>query len=350
LNYYSNFFDKLLIQFNGTAIKPGMIKNILFYGLLLASVFSCQQKDDAIKPEYTLRFGHLANEQNIWHLAALRFAEEVHVRSEGRIVVKVYPNEQLGKEMDMLTGILGGSMDLMITAESLENWSLPYAILCATPYAIRDSEHLKKVAGGPIGKEIEEHIINIAGLKPIAWFERGARNLTTNVPVRHPDDLKGLTIRVPNVSLFVATWSGLGAKPTPMAFSEVFTALQQSTIHGQENPFALIRNAGLYEVQKYVNLTEHVKGWAYVVMGDKKFEKMPADLQTIILESAKIMQEYEHELYLQQEELDAQFLKDKGMEFIEVDKEAFIELASKAVMEHFTEGQKSLYRRVQEVE
>jgi tripartite ATP-independent transporter DctP family solute receptor len=292
----------------------------------------------------------LANEQNIWHLAALRFAEEVHVRSEGRIVVKVYPNEQLGKEMDMLTGILGGSMDLMITAESLENWSLPYAILCATPYAIRDSEHLKKVAGGPIGKEIEEHIINIAGLKPIAWFERGARNLTTNVPVRHPDDLKGLTIRVPNVSLFVATWSGLGAKPTPMAFSEVFTALQQSTIHGQENPFALIRNAGLYEVQKYVNLTEHVKGWAYVVMGDKKFEKMPPDLQTIILESAKIMQEYEHELYLQQEELDAQFLKDKGMEFIEVDKEAFIELASKAVMEHFTEGQKRLYRRVQEVE
>lgn len=327
-----------------------MIRIILLYGLLLTGIFSCKQKEDSNKPEYVLRFGHLANEQNIWHLAALKFADEVFQRSEGRVLVKVYPNEQLGKEMDMITGILGGSMDLMVTAESLENWSLPLAIMCATPYAIKDSDHLQKVAGGPIGKEIEQHIISIAGLKPIAWFERGARNLTTNIPIKHPDDLKNLIIRVPNVSLFVATWSGLGAKPTPMAFSEVFTALQQSTIHGQENPYALIRNAGLYEVQKYVNLTEHVKGWAYVVMGNKKFESMPADLQNVILESAKIMQEYEHQLFLEQEELDAQFLKEKGMEFIEVDKEAFIGLAGKAVMEHFTEEQRRMYRRVQEVE
>jgi TRAP-type transport system periplasmic protein len=304
-----------------------MIKNLLSIVVFAFAFFGCKQQDKS-KPEYILRFGHLANENNIWHKAALKFAEEVFVRSEGRVEVKVYPNEQLGKEMDMITGILGGSMDLMVTAESLENWSLPYAILCATPYAIRDSDHLQKVAGGPIGKEIEEHIIQVAGLKPLAWFERGARNLTTNMPIRHPDDLNGLIIRVPNVSLYVATWSALGAKPTPMSFSEVFTALQQSTIHGQENPFALIRNAGLYEVQRYCNLTEHVKGWAYVVMGNKKFESMPPDLQQIILESAEIMQAYEHELYLEQEELDYQFLKEKGMEFIEVDKAAFEKLAS----------------------
>jgi tripartite ATP-independent transporter DctP family solute receptor len=325
-----------------------MIKNLLYIFVFAFVFLGCKQQDKS-KPEYLLRFGHLANENNIWHKAALKFAEEVFVRSGGRVEVKVYPNEQLGKEMDMITGILGGSMDIMVTAESLENWSLPYAILCATPYAIRDSDHLQKVAGGPIGKEIEEHIIKIAGLKPLAWFERGARNLTTNVPVRQPDDLGGLIIRVPNVSLYVATWSALGAKPTPMAFSEVFTSLQQSTIHGQENPFALIRNAGLYEVQKYCNLTEHVKGWAYVVMGNKKFESMPANLQQIILESAKVMQAYEHELYLEQEELDRLFLKEKGMEFIEVDKTAFEKVASEAVMKSFSEEQKKLYKRIQEV-
>jgi TRAP-type C4-dicarboxylate transport system substrate-binding protein len=134
-----------------------------------------------------------------------------------------------------------------------------------------------------------------------------------------------------------------------MAFSEVFTALQQFTIHGQENPFALIRNAGLFEVQKYCNLSEHVKGWAYVVMGNKKFESMPPELQQIILESATVMQAYEHELYLEQEELDYLFLKEKGMEFIEVDKAAFEKLASAAVMASFTDGQKELYRRIQEV-
>jgi len=325
--------------------------HLRFLGICLFSllIFSCAKDPGQEKAEYVLRFGHLANEQNIWHKAALKFAEEVEQRSGGRMIVKVYPNEQLGKEMDMITGILGEVMDIMITAESLENWSLPYAILCATPYAIRDSEHLHKVAGGEIGQEIAQHIIEVAGLKPIAYFERGARNLTTNVPVRHPDDLKGLIIRVPNVSLYVSTWSALGAKPTPMAFSEVFTALQQSTIHGQENPFALIRNAGLYEVQKYVNLTEHVKGWAYVVMGNKQFEKLPEDLQQVIMESAQIMQEYEHQLYLEQEELDAQFLKDKGMEFIEVDKGAFEQLARKAVQESFTKGQIELYERIQEL-
>lgn len=320
-------------------------------GFCLISVlfFSCAEKSSQEKAEYVLRFGHLANEQNIWHKAALKFAEEVQQRSQGRMIVKVYPNEQLGKEMDMITGILAEVMDIMITAESLENWSLPYAILCATPYAIRDSDHLHMVAGGAIGKEMAQHIIDVAGLKPIAYFERGARNLTSNIPIRHPDDLQGLIIRVPNVSLYVSTWSALGAKPTPMAFSEVFTALQQSTIHGQENPFALIRNAGLYEVQKYVNLTEHVKGWAYVVMGNKQFEKLPEDLQQLIIESAKIMQEYEHSLFLEQEALDVQFLKDKGMEFIEVDKEAFEKLARKAVRESFTKEQMALYERIQQV-
>lgn len=219
---------------------------ILFF--LLSTLTFCHSSEE--KPEFTLRFGHIMNEDNTWHKASVKFKEEVEEKSNGRIQVKIYPNEQLGKEMDMITGILSGSLDFVITAESLENWSLPYAILCATPYAIRDSEHLRKVAGGPIGKEIEAHIEEIAGLKPIAWFERGARNLTSNVPIRHPEDLKNMIIRVPNVSLFVKTWSALGAKPTPMAFSEVFTALQQSTVHGQENPFSHIRNAGLYEVQK----------------------------------------------------------------------------------------------------
>ena len=129
-----------------------MIKNLVHCFLVLFALSACKQPGSKIEPEYILRFGHLANENNIWHKAALKFAEEVFVLSEGRVEVKVYPNEQLGKEMDMITGILGGSMDIMVTAESLENWSLPYAILCATPFAIRDSDHLQKVAGGTYRK------------------------------------------------------------------------------------------------------------------------------------------------------------------------------------------------------
>lgn len=310
---------------------------------------ACQPKQGE-KPEFVLRFGHLANRDHGWHQASLKFAEEVKKRSNGRIEVKVYPNEQLGKEMDVLTGLLVGSADIMITGESLQSWSLPKSILCATPFAIRDSDHLKKVAGGPLGEEIEQHILDVAGFRPIAWFERGARNLTANRPIRHPDELQGMILRVPAVSLYVDTWSALGAKPTPMAFSEVFTALQQSTIHGQENPFALIKDAGLYEVQKYCMLTEHVKSWAYVVMSNKKYEMLPADLQQVIDEAAAVMQEYEHELFLVQEKEDYQFLLDKGMEFIEVDKQAFREAANRAVMEAFDADQIDLLNRIQQVQ
>lgn len=325
------------------------MRKSLFYLVLLLLFSSCQQPTENKKPEYVLRFGHLANENNIWHKAALKFAEEVRHRSDGSVEVKIYPNEQLGNEMDMITSIMGGSLDLLITGESLQNWSVPHAVLCATPYAIRDSEHLQKIAGGPVGKEIENQILTVTGLRPLAWFERGARNLTSNQPVKHPDDLNGMTIRVPNVPLFVSTWSALGAKPTPMAFSEVFTALQQSTIHGQENPFALIRSAGLYEVQKYCSLTEHVKSWIYVVIGNKQFEALPADLQKIVLDAAAVMQTYEHELFLEQEEKDYTFLKERGMEFIQVDKAAFEKKAQTAVNKALSGEQKKLFDIMQEI-
>ncbi len=331
----------------GLSRQYGSVLWVMF--LLLAVLISaCKQSSDSNGPEHILRFGHIANENDIWHKAALRFAKEVKERSGGRIEVRVYPNEQMGSEREMIISILTGSLDLTITGESLLNWSVPNAVLIATPYAIRDSEHLQKIAGGPVGEAIEQQVLQVTGLRPIAWFERGARNLTSNRPVTHPDDLRGMIIRVPDVSMFVTAWRSLGARPTPMAFSEVFTALQQSTIHAQENPLALIRSAGFYEVQDYVNLTEHVKGWIYVVIGNERLESLPDDLQQVVLESARAMQAYEHKLYLQQVEEDYLFLKDRGMEFIEVDREAFEEIVREAVRLSLSGETEILYRRMQE--
>jgi TRAP-type transport system periplasmic protein len=202
----------------------------------------------ALAADYTFKFGHLANEDNVWHKAAVKFAEVVAEKSGGRIEVRVYPNEQLGKEMELIDGIQLGTVDMTITGESLQNWA-PKAALMGTPYAIRDLDHLDSVAGGELGREIEQEVIDTIGLRPIGWFARGPRNLTSNRPIMHPDELKGMILRVPNVPVFVAVWEALGAKPTPMAFSEVFTSLQQGTIEGQENPLALIRSANFQEVQ-----------------------------------------------------------------------------------------------------
>jgi tripartite ATP-independent transporter DctP family solute receptor len=302
----------------------------------------CTQKHNTQEPQFILKFGHLANEQHVWHRAAVKFAEIVKQKSNGRIQIKVYPNEQLGKELDMITGILAGTADMTITGESLQNWTST-AGLCAIPYLIRDSEHLNKVAGGETGKIIENEILTKIGLRPVAWFERGARNLTSNRPIKHPDDLKGIILRVPNVPLFVKTWEMLGAKSTPMAFSEVFTSLQQGTIHAQENPYALIYSAGFYEVQKYCNLTEHVIGWIYVVIGEKQFQSMPQDLQQIILEAGSEMQKYHRTIFLADQENLVKELKSKGMNFIKVEKDDFKKLAREAVFDNLESRQKELY-------
>jgi predicted secreted protein len=111
----------------------------------------------------------------------------------------------------------------------------------------------------PIGEQIAQEVISRARVRPLAYFARGPRNLTSNRPIRTPDELSGLRLRVPNVPLFVAVWRALGARPTPMAFGEVFTSLQNGTIDAQENPLSLIRSANFNEVQRFVNRTEHAR-------------------------------------------------------------------------------------------
>jgi TRAP-type transport system periplasmic protein len=310
-------------------------------GLVLACS-GCKDSSDPASQTYVLKIGHLANDDHVWHKSIVKFAELVKEKSQGRLIVKVYPNEQLGKELDMINGIRAGTVDMTITGESLQNWT-SVAGLCAVPYAIRDSNHLGAVVDGPIGKAIGQAILDDVGLRPLAWFERGGRHLTSNRPIRHPDDLKGIILRVPNVPLFVTTWQHLGAKPTPMAFSEVFTALQQGTVHAQENPFALILSAGFHEVQSHCNLTEHVIGWVYVVLGEKKYQSLPADLQVILLEAAVDMQQTHQRLFQEAQAQLAETLKQHGMHFVEPNKAAFRSRAKEAVLQCLTEEQKTLY-------
>jgi tripartite ATP-independent transporter DctP family solute receptor len=225
------------------------------------------------------------------------------------------------------------------------NWA-PLCGLIAVPYMIRDSAHMEKIVEGEVGQAIEKEVIEKVRLRPVAWFERGARNLTSNREVKKPEDLNGLKLRVPNVPLFVATWEALGAKPTPMAFSEVFTSLQQGIIDGQENPYDLIKSASFFEVQKFVNKTEHVRGWIYLVIGEDKFQSMPKDIQTAILEAGKEAQAYERELFRAEQDQLIKDLQDKGMTFVEVDKAAFMKVAEPAVMKFLSPELQEMYKKI----
>jgi len=274
--------------------------------------------------KYTLSISHIVNEDNSWHKASLFFKEQVEQKSGGRITVKIYPNSQIGTEMDGINSIVSnaGDVDIIFTGESLGS-VVPEMTLLGVPYMIADYAHLKKIADGAIGKGLEKLMIEKANMRALGYYTRGPRDITANKAIRTAADLKGFNIRVPASPMHVAAWEALGAKTTPMAFAEVFTALQQHTIDGQENPLAMIKSGNFYEVQKYLCKSEHLISWVYIVINEAKFQSMPKDLQDLIVQAGKDMQAYENKLFLQDENTLEQFMVEKGMTVVsDVDKAA----------------------------
>lgn len=318
---------------------------VMFGTLLMAG----GQSDDSVKQEkITWKFGHLGNEDHMWHKTAVKFAELVNEKTNGVIEVKVYPNEQLGNEMELLNMIQSGTADLTISGESMANWA-PKAALMAVPYTFNNTEHMQRVIESDLGSEISAQITEKVGVIPVYYHLRLPRNLTTNMIVTKPEDVMGLKMRVPNVPLFLDAWKALGAYPQALAFSEVFTALQQGTIGAQENPYDLIYSASFNEVQKYVNETEHVHGWVYVVLGEKQYNSLTPELKAQVEEAMEETQAFTNELFYSDAPTYKQKLVDKGMQIVEnVDKDAFRAAMEPAVQEKLTEEQFDLYKRITE--
>ena len=292
------------------------------------------------------KFGHLSNEEHLWHQTAVKFSELVAEKTDGQIEIKVYPNEQLGTEMDTITGIQTGTADMTITGESLQNWA-PKAALLGIPYAITSAEHMENVINGELGAEIEAQITEKVGLIPLYHHKRAPRNLTSNIPVRTPADVDGLKMRVPNVPVFVDAWSAVGANPQVIAFSEVFTGLQQGVIAAQENPYDLIVSASFYEVQDYVNETEHVNGWIYVVVGEEQFNSLTPELQAAVTEAAEEVEAWAQAEFESSAAAYKQKCIDEGMTIIEdVDKKAFQEVMMPAIEKSLSEEQFDLLQRI----
>jgi len=318
-------------------------KALLLAAVILFLLLNCKSKDS--EPEFLFRTAIIVKEDHTWYKAFDYFKQILEERSKGRIKVQLYPSEQLAKEIEAIRLIQAEVIDITTTGSTLTNW-FEVATFCELPYLMKDSVDMNLYIKGRVGKLMETEMIEKAGVRALCHFERGPRHLTSNRPIKHPDDLNGLILRVPNVPSFVTTWSALGAKPTPMAFSEVFTSLQQGTIQGQENPFAMINNGGFAEVQKYVNLTGHVISWVYAVIGEKQFQKLPPDLQELVVQAGKEMQKYEHDLFLENEKIVQQQLMDKGMELIEVDNLAFAKKCEKAIYDSLSPEMQEIYHEL----
>lgn len=322
-----------------------LIKRAKVVVLLLVAVILFLQCDKRNEPEFHLRASLLVNESHTWFQAFEYFSEILEERSKGRIKLDNYHSEQLAKEIEAIRLIRAGVIDMTTTGSPLSNW-VEILAFCELPFLLRDSTDMRVLINSDIGKRMEREMIDQIGLRPLGQFPGGPRHLTSNKPIKHPDDLQGLIVRVPNVPSFVTAWEALGAKPTPMAFSEVFTSLQQGTVEAQENGFAIIQAAGFYEVQKYVNKTAHVVSWTYPVIGEKQFQAFPEDLKAIFLEAVEDMVKYEHKLFLESQRKIVSELEAEGMTIVEVDKDAFGEAAREAIFNSLSPEMQKVYNDI----
>jgi len=272
-----------------------------------------------------LRLGHASSTESTWHRGLLKFAELVEEKTDGEVKVEVFANELLGTEVDNINSIHTGDADMVLSGESLQAWA-PIVGMMSTPYLIEDSEHMNRVINSEIGQMFEDEISEQAGLKVLTYFERGPRLLTSNKPINTVDDIQNLRIRIPNVPLFVSVWQAWGASPTTMAFSEVFTSLQQNVIEAQENPLAMIHSGAFQEVQSYLNDTAHVRSWIYILIGNEQWAALTPAQQVALQEAANEAQAYEHQLFLdEEEELFTLLTEEYGMTFVETDRQSFID-------------------------
>jgi tripartite ATP-independent transporter DctP family solute receptor len=282
-----------------------------------------------------IRLGHIGYPDSAYDLGARKFEEILEARFPGRVEVRVFGSAQLGEDKEMLEGLRLGTLEMHLPSSVLHSVEPMFGVF-DLPFLIEDRAQVDAIAegalGGNLAKKLLEHDLVLLG-----FWENGFRMITNNVrPVVRPEDLKGIRIRTPKDPERVKLFALLGASPTSMSFGEVFAALKQGVIDGQENPLSQIVPAHFYEVQRYLSLSKHVYSPAYPLMGRRFFDGLDEDLREGILEAAREVGRFHRELGRDEDERYRAFLAER-MEVTEIDRAAFA-AASEPLYHHFEEA------------
>ncbi len=253
------------------------------------------------------------------------FAREVEKRTNGRYKVQPFYSGSLGGERESIEAVQLGTQELTLTSTGPVPNFVPEARILDIPFLFRDKAHARAVLDGPIGQEMLTKFES-KGFKALAWAENGVRHMTNSKrAVNAPDDLKGLKMRTMENPVHIAAYKGLGIVTTPMAFPEVFTALQQGTVDGQENPLSVIMAAKFEQVQKHLSLTGHVYSPAIFLMSKPAFDKLSAADKQAFLDAAKEGTKANRARVDEDDAKGVAELRSKGMNVVEnVDKSRFV--------------------------
>ena len=287
-----------------------------------------------VSAQTELKFGHVGEPGQLFSIAADEYAKRVNEKLGGKAKVVVFGSSQLGGDKELLQKLKLGTVDLALPSTVMSSESDLFGIF-EMPYLVRDRKHMnaieKDIFWSKLAPEAEKK-----GLKIIAVWENGYRHITNNKrPIRVPGNLEGIKLRVPEGKWRVKMFQAYGANPSPMKFSEVFTALQTGVMDGQENPFSQIVSAKFQEVQKYLSLTGHVYTPAYVTVGAKKWATLPADVRKTLEDVAKDMQKFVYATAERDENELLNKIKAAGVQVNEADKQAFV-AASRNIYQEFS--------------
>lgn len=314
---------------------------------LLCSVAGLLMATQANADELSLKFGHVGAPGSLFEASANEFAKCSNEALSGKAKVQTFGSSQLGKDKELLQKLKLGQITFSLPSSVMSSVSDEFGVF-EMPYIIKDRDHMKRVQA-ELGDTFQK-AAQAKGYRILGYFENGFRHITNNVrAVEKPEDLAGVKLRTPKGAWRVKMFKLYGANPTPMAFSEVFTALQTGVIDGQENPYAQIASAKFQEVQKYLSITGHVYTPAYVLVSDKHFAKLPEDVQAGLEKCAADTQDFVYETAARLEEELLAVIKSAGVEVNNADNDAFIE-ASKPIYDEFSEsveGGKELVETVQ---
>ena len=264
--------------------------------------------------DYDLKFGMVAGTSSNEYKAVEFFAKEVKEKSGGKIEISIFPSAQLGDDRVMLKQLKDGALDFTLSESARFQITYPEAEVFALPYIFSNFDVAKKaLLETKFGQDLIKKIDKELNVKLLSVAYNGTRQTTSNRAINSIADMKGLKLRVPNAATNLAFAKYVGASPTPMAFSEVYLALQTNSVDGQENPLPTIQAQKFYEVQKYLALTNHILNDQLYLVSKETLADLPEDLQKVVTDSAEKAAEYHTKLFMDGEKELIEFFKSKGV-------------------------------------
>lgn len=313
---------------------------IVFLIIVMALSFSLtgcsSSKSETPKDDgkvYTIKVAYVVAESHASHIV-MRDVFKKELEATGKFKVELYPNGQLGADRQAIESVGLGSVEMTMAGEAAISGFIPEFELVGLPYLFTSIDSARNALDGEFGKELDK-LLEEQDIVNLGWGEVGFRNITNdNKEIISPADLTGIKIRTMENPLHIAFFKALGANPTPMAFTELFTALQQGTVDAQENPTALTYNSKFYEVQKFMTVSEHVYTAAPILVNKTFFESLPEDLRATLVEVSTKTRDAQRELILEQNTDFEAKMQEEGVTVTVLtpeQKEAFKAIAEEAV-------------------